>query len=657
MFAEEKENNLFSGGVIMAIKRFASKKKKKVIVFSTFFGLFFLLWISLIGSSSNGAENKDFSGTGTIRNQISNEISEVMLPEKLTKTASINEELRLLQERLLNKEKELAEREKQLEQREELSKNNGMIRKPSFETPNLEEFPSQDRKNQLSQKKETGLQEEEKKENEEGEIKQQEQEEEIRRKQQKREQQEQKQLILLDKIKENNASILYLTDLEKQQAVREAFLFAWNGYKDKAWGRDELHPLDGSSSNWIGMGLTIVDSLDTMWIMGLHEEFAKAKEWIASALNFNIHREISLFETTIRVLGGLLSAFEFSKDTMFLHKATELAEKFLPVFDTPTGIPFCMINLKTGSARNPGWTGGKSILSEVGSIQLEFLYLSKHTNRSIFAEKALQVYKQLDKTIKKPPGLYSVYVDPNSGQLERQHITLGALGDSFYEYLLKLWILTGKQPDSQYRRMYDESAKAIILHLVKKSSPNKLVFIAEMLGGSLNYKMDHLVCFAGAMFALGAQGETMEEHFRLGQDITRTCYELYRRTPTGIAPELVYFMNSAEDFEIPSNSHHYLLRPETVESLFVLWRLTHNQIYRDWGWEIFQAINRSCKVAYGFSGIRDVTSKVVTHDNMQQSFFLAETLKYLYLLFSEDNLVPLDKYVFNTEAHPLGIFQ
>jgi len=168
--------------------------------------------------------------------------------------------------------------------------------------------------------------------------------------------------------------------------------------------------------------------------------------------------------------------------------------------------------------------------------------------------------------------------------------------------------------------------------------------------------MDHLVCFAGAMYALGAQGDTAEQHMKLGKDIAITCNEMYNRTATGIAPEIVKFEGS-HDFIVPMDAKHYLLRPETVETFFVMWRLTHNPIYREMGWNAFKAINKYCRTTFGFSGIRDVTTTTIIYDDLQQSFFLAETLKYLYLLFSEDSLIPLDSYVFNTEAHPLGILK
>lgn len=446
-------------------------------------------------------------------------------------------------------------------------------------------------------------------------------------------------------------------DRVKQDKVRAMMKHAWDGYRAKSWGMDELHPVDGSSNNWMAMGLTIIDSLDTLWLMGMRDEFDEAREWVAKNLQFAVNRDISLFETNIRVLGGLLSAFDLSKDKMFLEKATDLADRFLPAFDPVTGIPKCSINLVTKKTGCPGWTGGQSILSEIGTLQLEFVYLSHHTGNPVYADAALRVFDVLDKMDKKD-GLYSVYVAANG--LTRDHVTIGALGDSFYEYLMKIWVMMGKGDNvHRYQRMYEEAVRAIRSQLIQKSSPNGLTYIAEKQNGRINPKMDHLVCFAGAMFAEGArqgiheQAEERASFSQLGAEITATCREFYNRTQTGLSPELVRFQGN-NDFV--SGANHYLLRPETVESYFVLWRDTHDEKYRRWGWEYINAVEKHCKVQWGYSGVRDVNRVPVQHDNMMQSFFLAESLKYLYLLYSDDNLIPLDRYVFNTECHPLSVF-
>eukprot|EP01112_Ceratiomyxa_fruticulosa_P004351 TRINITY_DN1486_c0_g2_i10.p1 TRINITY_DN1486_c0_g2~~TRINITY_DN1486_c0_g2_i10.p1 ORF type:complete len:541 (-),score=118.09 TRINITY_DN1486_c0_g2_i10:163-1785(-) len=444
----------------------------------------------------------------------------------------------------------------------------------------------------------------------------------------------------------------------RREAVKEAFLHCWNAYKKYAWGKDELKPLSHTPTTWMRMGLTIVDSLDTIYLMDLKDEFKLARDWVASELRFDTPDSISFFETTIRIVGGLESAYDLSKDKVFLDKANELTKKMLPAFDTRTGIPRVTINILNGHSSNPDWNGRSSVLSEAGTIQMEYAYLSQHTGNPEFRQKAFRVIESLNEIPRHPSGLYPVYVNPESGTFSRSLITLGALGDSFYEYLLKVWLLTGKK-EKLFQQMYLDTTKAIQDKLIKYSTPSNLMYIAELEGGTID-KMDHLVCFAGGMFALGAHhkimGDNVElqnEHMRIGKEITKTCHEMYKRQESGLAPELVRFYPNSD---MRPGANHYILRPETVESFFVLYRLTGDPIYQEWGWEAFQAMVKHCKAEEGYSGIRDVTSQNPDKDDLQQSFFMAETLKYLYLLFSPTDLIPLDKYVFNTEAHPLSIF-
>ena len=131
----------------------------------------------------------------------------------------------------------------------------------------------------------------------------------------------------------------------------------------------------------------MVDALDTLWIMNLRDEFTIARDWIADNLTFDKNRDISLFETTIRELGGLLSAYELSRDKMFLDKAEDLGQRLLLGFSDPSGIPHAAINLQTGKASSPNWIRDLSILSEMGTLQLEFLYLAYHTNNPEYAIK------------------------------------------------------------------------------------------------------------------------------------------------------------------------------------------------------------------------------------------------------------------------------
>ncbi|NXC87346.1 MA1A1 mannosidase, partial [Cercotrichas coryphoeus] len=236
------------------------------------------------------------------------------------------------------------------------------------------------------------------------------------------------------------------------------------------------------------------------------------------------------------------------------------------------------------------------------------------------------------------------------------HVSIGGLGDSFYEYLLKAWLMSDKT-DEDAKKMYYDAVQAIETHLIRKSSGG-LTYIAEWKGGLLEHKMGHLTCFAGGMFALGADGAPGDKtghHIELGAEIARTCHESYDRTRMKLGPEAFRFDGGVEAIATRQNEKYYILRPEVIETYMYMWRLTHDPKYREWGWEAVEALEKHCRVDGGYSGIRDVYINHENHDDVQQSFFLSETLKYLYLLFSEDDLLPFEHWVFNTEAHPLPI--
>ena len=124
---------------------------------------------------------------------------------------------------------------------------------------------------------------------------------------------------------------------DRQRKVVEAFKHAWTNYRTYAWGHDHLRPISKSAQNWFGLGLTLIDSLDTMYIMNLKEEFKEARDWVQNSLDFNIDKDVNLFETTIRVLGGLLSAFHLSNDNVFLEKATDVGTRLMGSFTSPSG--------------------------------------------------------------------------------------------------------------------------------------------------------------------------------------------------------------------------------------------------------------------------------------------------------------------------------
>ncbi|KAJ9690978.1 hypothetical protein PVL29_013237 [Vitis rotundifolia] len=417
--------------------------------------------------------------------------------------------------------------------------------------------------------------------------------------------------------------------IARQQSVKKAFIHAWSGYKKYAMGFDELMPLSHRGVDGLGgLGATIVDALDTAMIMGADEVVTEAGSWIETHLSHRIKEkgQVNLFETTIRVLGGLLSAYHLSggeqgmnsthmgpKSIVYLETAKQLADLLLSAFtSSPTPIPFSDVVLRDHSA-HPA-PDGQSSTSEVSTLQLEFNYLSTVSGDPKYGMEAMKVLEHL-KTLPKVEGLVPIYISPHSGEFSGENIRLGSRGDSYYEYLIKVWLQQGAERDGNFKYLYDmyeEATKGIRHLLVQKSIPKGLVFVGELPSGSkgaFSPKMDHLVCFLPGTLALGAtKGITKEkamkdnlltfedlENLKLAEDLAKTCFEMYSVTSTGLAPEIAYFHTedyfeqgldggnkSSEymnDIIIKYADRHNLLRPETVESLFVLYRITENLKY------------------------------------------------------------------------------
>jgi flagellar motor protein MotB len=447
---------------------------------------------------------------------------------------------------------------------------------------------------------------------------------------------------------------------ERREKVKAGMQHAWRGYKTYAWGRDELKPKSNhGTDNWGGMGVTLVDSLDTLWVMGLKDEFNDAKKWVAASLSFDHAGQVSVFETTIRELGGLLAAYDLSGESVFLDKAKRLGDRLIKAFQTSSGIPSGQVNLNNGMIGN-GWAGNSAILSELGTLQVEFRYLAYATGESRYEDICMKPVQMMAK--KNPPfGLYPIKIRIDDGNFADNVVTFGALGDSFYEYLLKLWIQGGRK-EMWLRETYDRAMNGAIAKLLQASTPTGLAFFGDWSGNHIHRKMDHLVCFVPGMLALGAYTDPLgfdspraQRDLSVAKAMMYTCREMYHRMTTGISAEYVEFP-PGQDLVPGPQASFYILRPETAESLFILNQLTGDPIYRDWAWEIWEAIEKYCKTGTGYSSLHDVTRQNPGQEDRMESFFLAETMKYLYLAQDPDKPIDLMKYVFNTEAHPMKIF-
>ncbi|KIR99692.1 mannosyl-oligosaccharide alpha-1,2-mannosidase [Cryptococcus deuterogattii 2001/935-1] len=490
-------------------------------------------------------------------------------------------------------------------------------------------------------------------------------------------------------------------DNEKREAVKEAFEWSWHAYEKHAWGADEYQPLTQTGSNLTslgGVGYTIVDSIDSLLIMNLIPEYQRARDWIRDHLNFDKDAQFNTFETTIRLLGGLLSAHYLSSThsspgiqadaPLYLDLAVDLGERLLGAFASPTGIPWSGINLATRQSIPDKDNQGVASLAEAASLQLELKYLSHLTGDYVFWKKAEKV-TEIIRAQAIHDGIAPIFISPANGQFVASEIRLGSRGDSYYEYLLKQWLQTNRQ-EPVYRDMYDEAMVGIKKHLIGQTHKSNLIFTQELHPArhprdqsatwQVVPKQDHLVCFLGGSFLLGiteggkrdVDWENMEEKdredFLVGQGIIESCMKTHE-TATGLAPEIAMFVQwsddraNEEDWYIKPNHNGILidgrniLRPETVESLFLAYRTTGDEKYRRWGWQIFEAFQKWCRVEDGgYAGVEDVQAMPPKQLDRMETFWLGETLKYLYLLFDDSDHIPLDKNIFNTEAHILPVF-
>ncbi|MBI3405431.1 MAG: glycoside hydrolase family 47 protein [Acidobacteria bacterium] len=417
---------------------------------------------------------------------------------------------------------------------------------------------------------------------------------------------------------------------EMANRVRQEFLHAWNSYKKYAWGHDELKPLSLGSRDWhaITLYMTPVDALDTMILMGLDAEAKETREYIVKNLSFDQDIYVKNFEITIRMLGGLLSSYQLTNDKRLLALADDLGKRLLPAFNSPTGMPYMYVNLKTGAVR-----GVVSNPAEIGTLLLEFGALSKLTNKTEYFVKAKRALTELYKR-RSPIGLLgsSINVETGGWTDTTSHISGGI--DSYYEYLLKSWKLFG---DEDCKRMWLESSAAINKYLADDSSGGLWYHYANMNTG------ERTATLYGALDAFFPAVLALAGDLPRAKRLQESGYRMWN--VAGIEPETFDFSNM-------SIVHAgYPLRPEIIESAYYLYHYTNDSQYLEMGRTFFDAIVKFCRTDGGYAALRNVQTKEKA-DRME-SFFLAETLKYFYLLYSPPKTLEFDKIIFNTEAHPI----
>ncbi|CAN1753478.1 Alpha-mannosidase I MNS5 [Linum perenne] len=360
--------------------------------------------------------------------------------------------------------------------------------------------------------------------------------------------------------------------------VREMFYHAYDNYMTYAFPHDELKPLTKTYTDSLselgnlrlehlpqdynGSALTLIESLSSLVIMGNNTEFERGVHWLSENLSFDVDARVNLFECNIRVLGGLVSSHILATDTknrliqgsynnQLLALAEDLGRRFLPAFDTPTGLPYAWINLKYGVME--GETTETST-SGCGSLILEMGALSRLTGDPRYEYAALRALRKLW-SMRSSLNLFGTTLDVTTAQWTHYSSGIGAGVDSFYEYLVKAHILFGKD---DYWRMFQSAYQAV----QKYFRHGPWYHEADMRTGTATYwQLTSLQAFwPGLQVLVGDIPAANSSH--------REFFSVWEKF--GVLPErylLDYKM-------VHPTEKYYPLRPELAESTFYLYHAT-----------------------------------------------------------------------------------
>jgi len=413
-------------------------------------------------------------------------------------------------------------------------------------------------------------------------------------------------------------------------SVRQELLHCWHAYVRHAWGHDEVRPLSREFRDWYEQPvlMTPVDALDALLLMGCTPQADSARELIVERLSFDRDDRVQVFEVTIRLLGGLLSGYQMTGDRRLLDLADSLGTRLLPAFRSATGMPYRFVNLRTGETSDP-----RSNPAEIGTLLLEFGTLAKLTNKPIYYERAKRAVMQLYERRSKI-GLVGEEIDVETGKWLSPASHVGGGIDSYYEYLLKCWKLFG---DKDCERMWRTSIAALDRYVADRSTGQLWYGEVDMNTGR------RTASTFGALHAFLPGVLALSGDVQRARQLESSCFTMW--TLNSIEPELIDYRT------MKVLDARYALRPEIVESAYVLHRVSGDPASLLMGRRFFRDLVAYCRTDDGYTTLKSVVTK--EKGDLQHSFFLAETLKYLYLLFSPSPVLAGNDVVFNTEAHPL----
>ncbi|OBZ67538.1 putative mannosyl-oligosaccharide alpha-1,2-mannosidase 1B [Grifola frondosa] len=457
---------------------------------------------------------------------------------------------------------------------------------------------------------------------------------------------------------------------ENRQAVTNLFLTSWNAYKEYAFPHDDLTPVSISYTDGRnGWGASVVDAMTTMFIMGQTELFEEAVNF-TSHIDFTISHTtdtVSIFETTIRYLAGMLSAYELSgnKYPALIQQATTLADKLSTAWVGNNAVPFGELDYNISVPQI-----ATSNVAEAGTLDLEWSRLAIYTGNDTFrrlAENSVRLIANLSDPI---PGMPAQGIDPSTGESVGAYVTWGGGTDSYLEYLIKYARLTNTN-DTLFADTWATAVDSSIRILARTSTVGDHLYLADLDDtGTIVHIGSHLECYFAGNWLLGGKLLKNETIINFALQANDACWNTYASTATGIGPEAFGYFSSdgnytgsspgpgdiafyeRNGFFILPGSTYYYMRPEVLESNFYAWRITGDTKYYERAASAVSSFATYLKAPVAFAPIDDVDSTDSDFIDDMESFWFAEVMKYLYLTFDDPSNISLDEYVFNTEAHP-----
>lgn len=424
----------------------------------------------------------------------------------------------------------------------------------------------------------------------------------------------------------NGANVVHENLLAEE--VRNETLRTWKAYVQCAWGHDNLKPLTKGYEDWYdeSLNISIIDAYSTLHLMGFEEETHRIERYVIDSLSFDQDLDVKVFEVNIRVLGGLLNMYYQTQNDTLLQMAQDFGDRLLPAFESPTGLPYFHINLKTGQP-----SGNTINVAEAGSYLMEFGLLSYFTENPEYYQTAKRATKAVFDR-RSEIGLVGRDLNVETGEWTIIESMAGAYVDSYFEYLYKAWLLFG---DPELKTMYDAHIGPINRYLTDSDGDLLWYGKSDMETGKRT-----------------ATDITLWDAYLPG--LLALSGDMPRAKKAHNAWDAVWNKNGAVSFSYDYQKDsvlnpYFQLNPEVLESAYYLWHLTGDSTYYQRNVKYFEDLKTHCQTPVAYAHLNDITTK--EKDDKLATFFIAETLKYLYLTFSDTTSVSLDSHVFTTEAH------